>query len=127
MGGSLRYPSHHMSPLVGEAGSPPIAMRAEKLTASARATSPTSPFLFSAACEQDSEAGVKPLEASSDGRSAWSSADSTKLYGVEGWGSPFFVVSEEGHLCVRPQGGKPWMLLTSTLSSSHQELLLLAS
>ncbi|CAM6095065.1 unnamed protein product [Calypogeia fissa] len=31
----------------------------------------------------------------------WTSADSEKLYRVQGWGSPYFFVSPQGHACVR--------------------------
>lgn len=38
-------------------------------------------------------------------RSMWSLKDSRKLYAVDGWGAPYFSISDQGHLCVKPQGG----------------------
>lgn len=35
----------------------------------------------------------------------WSPRDSRKLYAIDGWGAPYFSISEQGHLCVKPQGG----------------------
>ena len=37
--------------------------------------------------------------------SRWSLKDSRKLYAIEGWGAPYFRISDEGHLCVKPRGG----------------------
>ena len=36
----------------------------------------------------------------------WSPKDSRKLYAVDGWGAPYFAVSDQGHLCVKPEGGR---------------------
>ena len=35
---------------------------------------------------------------------AWGPADSAELYNVEGWGAPYFHVSDRGLLAVRPHG-----------------------
>lgn len=34
----------------------------------------------------------------------WSSSDSSELYGVSTWGSPYFLVNEQGNVSVCPQG-----------------------
>ncbi|TWB90674.1 arginine decarboxylase [Synechococcus sp. Ace-Pa] len=36
--------------------------------------------------------------------SAWCAADGAALYGVDGWGDPYFSVSERGHVMVQPRG-----------------------
>ena len=37
----------------------------------------------------------------------WSAADSDALYNISaGWGAPYFGVSAEGHLTVRPRAGE---------------------
>ncbi len=35
---------------------------------------------------------------------AWSVADSSRLYGLEAWGDPYFTVSARGHVIVQPRG-----------------------
>ena len=35
-------------------------------------------------------------------RETWSAAKSAQLYQVQGWGAPYFSVSENGHIAVRP-------------------------
>ncbi len=35
---------------------------------------------------------------------AWSVSDSSRLYGLEGWGDPYFTVSGRGHVMVQPRG-----------------------
>jgi hypothetical protein len=47
-------------------------------------------------------------------RCGWSIKDSRKLYAVDGWGAPYFSISDQGHLCVTPQGGAwiPFVLET---------------
>jgi len=35
---------------------------------------------------------------------AWSVADSSRLYGLEAWGDPYFTVSARGHVVVQPRG-----------------------
>ena len=35
---------------------------------------------------------------------AWSVADSSRLYGLEAWGDPYFTVSSRGHVIVQPRG-----------------------
>ncbi|CAK6690212.1 biosynthetic arginine decarboxylase [Synechococcus sp. BA-124 BA4] len=35
---------------------------------------------------------------------AWSVADSSRLYGLEGWGDPYFSVNARGHVMVQPRG-----------------------
>jgi hypothetical protein len=39
--------------------------------------------------------------------SSWNPSDAAKLYNVAGWSEGYFAVSSDGHLAVRPQGGKP--------------------
>lgn len=36
---------------------------------------------------------------------AWSTAQSAQLYGVDGWGAPYFSISSAGNISVRPYGG----------------------
>ena len=38
--------------------------------------------------------------------SSWDPEKSAQLYAVDGWGSPYLFVSLDGHLMVRPHGGK---------------------
>ena len=56
----------------------------------------------SLAAESDASSDLDSTH-SSDG--SWTAERSAQLYSVKGWGSPYFSVSEEGRLCVRPQGG----------------------
>ncbi|MCP9826686.1 biosynthetic arginine decarboxylase [Synechococcus sp. EJ6-Ellesmere] len=35
---------------------------------------------------------------------AWSVADSSRLYGLDGWGDPYFSVNARGHVMVQPRG-----------------------
>ncbi|MEO1002353.1 MAG: biosynthetic arginine decarboxylase [Cyanobacteria bacterium J06638_7] len=37
---------------------------------------------------------------------AWSVADSSRLYGLDGWGDPYFGVSGRGHVMVQPRGDR---------------------
>ncbi|EIE21904.1 arginine decarboxylase [Coccomyxa subellipsoidea C-169] len=59
----------------------------------------------------------------------WSPKDSRKLYAVDGWGAPYFAVSDQGHLCVKPEGdGGPVIdlfTLASTLKDEGLEMPLL--
>ena len=45
------------------------------------------------------------LDSTHSSEGSWTAERSAQLYSVKGWGSPYFSVSEEGRLCVRPQGG----------------------
>jgi arginine decarboxylase len=36
--------------------------------------------------------------------SAWSLADSSRLYGLDGWGDPYFTLNARGHVMVQPRG-----------------------
>ena len=36
--------------------------------------------------------------------SAWSVADSSRLYGLDGWGDPYFTLNARGHVMVQPRG-----------------------
>ncbi|MCT0200093.1 biosynthetic arginine decarboxylase [Synechococcus sp. CS-1325] len=36
----------------------------------------------------------------------WSVADSTRLYGLEGWGEPYFSANGRGHVMVQPRGDR---------------------
>lgn len=40
----------------------------------------------------------------------WTAAHSSALYGVDGWGAPYFKVSESGNVTIRPHGPRtlPW-------------------
>ena len=33
----------------------------------------------------------------------WSAAQSSRLYGLDAWGQPYFSISEQGHVMVRPR------------------------
>ena len=34
----------------------------------------------------------------------WSTAQSSRLYGLDAWGQPYFSISEQGHVTVQPRG-----------------------
>jgi arginine decarboxylase-like protein len=46
----------------------------------------------------------------------WTPEDSSELYNIPGWGTPYFDVNSKGHLVVRPHGtGAALRFLTITL------------
>jgi arginine decarboxylase len=49
----------------------------------------------------DPTRGSAPPAPAGDG---WSVADSSRLYGLDGWGEPYFSVSARGHVMVQPRG-----------------------
>ena len=77
----------------------------------ARSSSPTSPFLLdreaSEASEPDLGDHLQKVDISGGLHRSkpWASADSAALYGIKGWGSPYFGVSDAGHVTVSPRGG----------------------
>ncbi|MXW40115.1 MAG: biosynthetic arginine decarboxylase [Synechococcus sp. SB0668_bin_15] len=36
----------------------------------------------------------------------WSAARSSRLYGLDAWGQPYFSINEQGHVVVRPRGSR---------------------
>jgi len=36
----------------------------------------------------------------------WTAADSTRLYGLDGWGEPYFAINGRGHVIVQPRGDR---------------------
>ncbi len=38
------------------------------------------------------------------GQTNWTATQSSRLYGLDAWGQPYFSISEQGHVMVRPQG-----------------------
>ncbi|KAL7125429.1 hypothetical protein ABFS83_14G116700 [Erythranthe nasuta] len=59
---------------------------------------------------------VDAAAAASDSAAAWSPADSSLLYRVDGWGVPYFTVNSNGNISVRPHGAQ---------TLAHQEIDLL--
>ncbi|KAL7082785.1 hypothetical protein ACP275_14G123300 [Erythranthe tilingii] len=59
---------------------------------------------------------VDAAAAASDSAAAWSPADSSRLYRVDGWGAPYFTVNSNGNISVRPHGAQ---------TLAHQEIDLL--
>jgi arginine decarboxylase-like protein len=44
----------------------------------------------------------------------WTPEDSSELYNIPGWGTPYFDVNSKGHLVVRPHGtGMPLHILSA--------------
>ena len=53
-------------------------------------------------------------------RTNWSAAQSSRLYGLEAWGQPYFSVSEQGHVMVRPRAERGGCLDLVSLVRSLQ-------
>ncbi|BDA46967.1 Biosynthetic arginine decarboxylase [Coccomyxa sp. Obi] len=74
-------------------------------------------------------ASSNPPEVTPIANSRWSLKDSRKLYAIEGWGAPYFGISDQGHLCVKPRGDAGPVIdlftLASTLKDEGLELPLL--
>jgi arginine decarboxylase len=49
-----------------------------------------------------------PIEENSDRamKKRWTIEDSEKLYGIQGWGEPYFSINAAGHITVSPQGDR---------------------
>lgn len=71
-----------------------------------RVPSPSTPLLFTAESETDLTSASQDPSAFGDESKVWTAENSEALYGVKGWGSPYFRINSLGHLCVHPQGGK---------------------
>ena len=69
-----------------------------------------------------------PRQASSR-HTPWSAAHSSRLYGLDAWGQPYFSINEQGHVVVRPRGAKGGCLdlvsLVQDLQARHLSLPLL--
>ena len=66
---------------------------------------------------------------SSTRQTPWSTAHSSRLYGLDAWGQPYFSINEQGHVVVRPRGaegdGLDLVTLVQDLQARHLSLPLL--
>lgn len=47
-----------------------------------------------------------PTPGATPGSTTWSVADSATLYGLDGWGEPYFSINGRGHVMVQPRGDR---------------------
>ncbi len=48
--------------------------------------------------------GLVPKQGREDGQQSWTIEDSKRLYGIHGWGEPYFSINSAGHVTVSDQG-----------------------
>ena len=51
-----------------------------------------------------SETKLQPVAIQQQTKKSWTIEDSEQLYGIEGWGEPYFSINAAGNITVSPQG-----------------------
>ena len=64
--------------------------------------------------------GRTSTERASAGDHGWSTENSAEVYGLAGWGQPYFAIDDRGHLSVRPDGEGVGARLTDIVAQASR-------